>query len=128
MKNVDVIESLINRFIELGISLDKISTITSYKGQQELLRNRMVSCSIGTVDSFQGDENEVVIFDITRDNTEGRIGFMNRPNRLNVAASRARLKLIVVGNHYNLKKYVTDSVFKTFLNEVSRNVVVVPSG
>lgn len=128
MKNVDVIESLINRFIELGISLDKISTITSYKGQQELLRNRMISCSIGTVDSFQGDENEVVIFDITRDNTEGRIGFMNRPNRLNVAASRARLKLIVVGNHYNLKKYVTDSVFKTFLNEVSRNVVVVPSG
>ena len=124
-RNADIIESIITKFKEAGVLPGQISVISSYKGQKELLCNRLKFCAVGTVDSFQGDESDVVLFDITRDNSFGRIGFLNNPKRLNVAVSRARKKLVIVGNHYNLK-YVTDSVFKTFFDEISKNIVVVP--
>jgi superfamily I DNA and/or RNA helicase len=124
-RNADIIESIITKFKEAGVLPGQISVISSYKGQKELLRNRLKFCAVGTVDSFQGDESDVVIFDITRDNSAGRIGFLNNPKRLNVAVSRARKKLVIVGNHYNLKN-VTDSVFKNFFDEISKNIIVVP--
>lgn len=124
-RNVDIIESIITKFKEAGVMQGQISVISSYKSQKDLLFNRLKFCAVGTVDSFQGDERDVVLFDITRDNSFGRIGFLNNAKRLNVAVSRARKKLIIVGNHYNLN-YVTDSVFKNFLSTVSKNIVIVP--
>jgi superfamily I DNA and/or RNA helicase len=81
--------------------------------------------SIGTVDSFQGSENDIVVFDLTRDNLNGEIGFLKEINRLNVAVSRARKKLILVGNQESLR-YVKDPIFKSFLSEVNKNLIVIP--
>ncbi|PVI03012.1 P-loop containing nucleoside triphosphate hydrolase protein [Periconia macrospinosa] len=53
---------------------------------------------ISTIDNFQGDESEIVIVSLTRSNSDGEIGFMSSPERLNVLLSRARNGLILIGN------------------------------
>jgi superfamily I DNA and/or RNA helicase len=127
LKEVDVIEDIVKRLEELGVVPHQISIISAYKGQRELISSRMQRLSVGTVDSFQGDENDVIIFDITRDNLKGAIGFMKEAGRLNVAVSRARRKLIVVGNGKSLGSYVKNKVFLKFLKAVSKNIVVIPA-
>jgi len=63
------------------------------------------AADIGTVDSFQGQEKDVVILDLVRANPERNIGFTLHPNRLNVALSRAREKLIIVTNLSTFQGY-----------------------
>ena len=53
---------------------------------------------VDTLDSVQGDQRDVVIFSATRSNTDQSVGFVDRPNRLNVAISRARKLLIIVAD------------------------------
>jgi superfamily I DNA and/or RNA helicase len=127
VKEVEIIENVVQRLEEVGVLPSQIAIISAYKGQRELICDSIKKYSIGTVDSFQGDENDVVIFDITRDNMQGAVGFMRYPNRLNVAVSRARKKLIVIGNKKSLSNYVKNQVFLKFLKAVSENVVVVPA-
>ncbi len=127
LKEVEIIEDIVKRLEELGVLPHQISIISAYKGQRELISSRMQKLSVGTVDSFQGDENDVVIFDITRDNLKGAIGFMKDARRLNVAVSRARRKLIVVGNRKSLGSHVKNQVFLKFLKAVNKNTVFVPS-
>lgn len=126
-KEVEIIENMVKRLEEVGVHPPQIAIISAYKGQRELIYTSMKKYAVGTVDSFQGDENDVVIFDITRDNMQGAIGFMKEPNRLNVAVSRARRKLIVVGNRKSLGSHVKNQVFRKFLKAVSKNVVVIPA-
>jgi superfamily I DNA and/or RNA helicase len=125
-KEVEIIEGIVNRLEEVGIIPQQIAIISAYKGQRELIYNSMKKYAIGTVDGFQGNESDVVIFCITRDNMHGAIGFMKDPNRLNVAVSRARRKLIIVGNRKSLVSHVRNPVFMNFLIAVSKKVVVVP--
>jgi superfamily I DNA and/or RNA helicase len=54
--------------------------------------------NVATVDSFQGQERDVVLVSLTRSNTDGAVGFLSDLNRLNVTLSRAREQLIVVGD------------------------------
>jgi superfamily I DNA and/or RNA helicase len=127
LKEVEIIEDIVKRMEDLGVQSHQISIISAYKGQRELISSRMQRLSVGTVDSFQGDENDIVIFDITRDNLKGAIGFMKDPNRLNVAVSRARKKLIVVGNRKSLGNHVKNQVFLKFLKAVSKFIVFIPA-
>ncbi|HWQ95870.1 MAG TPA: AAA domain-containing protein [Candidatus Methylomirabilis sp.] len=127
LKEVEIIEDIVKRLEELGVLPRQISIISAYKAQRELISSRMQRLSVGTVDSFQGDENDVVIFDITRDNLKGAIGFMKDARRLNVAVSRARRKLIIVGNRKSLGNHVKNQVFLKFLKAVSKNTVVIPA-
>jgi DNA polymerase III delta prime subunit len=63
---------------------------------KELLREGVLH--VGTVDSFQGQERDLIIFTCTRSNSEGRLGFVDNRQRLNVALSRARCRLIVIAD------------------------------
>ena len=54
--------------------------------------------NISTVDSFQGREKEVIIFATTRCNSQGEIGFLRDQRRFNVAMTRAKRSLIVIGD------------------------------
>lgn len=93
-----------------------IGIICTYRAQCELVRQKLRSAfisdgmrstiKIDTVDSYQGKENPVVILSLVRNNCDGRVeagantireGFMSRPNRLNVAVSRAMDRLVLVG-------------------------------
>jgi superfamily I DNA and/or RNA helicase len=58
-----------------------------------------LSVEFGTVDAFQGREFDIVIYSITRANVQGRVGFLRDARRMNVALSRARHSVIVVGDH-----------------------------
>ncbi len=127
LKEVEIIEDIVKRLEDLGVQPHQISIISAYRGQRELISGRMWKLSVGTVDSFQGDENDVVIFDLTRDNLKGAIGFMKDSNRLNVAVSRARKKLIVVGNRKSLSSHVKNQVFLKFLKAVDKNTVIIPA-
>jgi superfamily I DNA and/or RNA helicase len=127
LKEVEIIEDIVKRLENLGVLPHQISIISAYKGQRELISSRLQRLSVGTVDSFQGDENDVIIFDITRDNLKGAIGFMKDARRLNVAVSRARKKLIVVGNRKSLGNHVKNQVFLKFLKAVDKNTVVIPA-
>lgn len=53
---------------------------------------------LSTIDNYQGEESDIVILSLTRSNPDGDIGFMVSPERLNVALSRARKSLIIIGN------------------------------
>lgn len=82
--------------------------ITPYRGQARLLRRLLKMqhyfrklrrhITVGTVDGFQGQERDVIVISLVRANTEGQIGFLRDLRRMNVAITRARMKLIIVGN------------------------------
>lgn len=86
--------------IELGVRASDIAIITPYAAQVKVLRAHSVDASIemGTVDGFQGREKEVVILSLVRSNRDKQIGFLKDIRRMNVAMTRARRKLIVIGD------------------------------
>ena len=61
------------------------------------------ACRVGTVDSFQGQETDLVVFSATRSNAFGDMGFLRDPRRLCVAITRARRGLVVVGDVKTLR-------------------------
>lgn len=86
----------------------QVGIITFYKGQADLL-NRMISPShpginIQTVDGFQGGENDIIIISFVRANPRGNVGFLKDFRRLNVALTRARFSLLMVGHGPTLEK------------------------
>ena len=60
--------------------------------------------AVNTIDSFQGQERDVVYISLTRSNGEGSIGFLSDTRRMNVAMTRARKKLVVIGDSATLSK------------------------
>ncbi|MEX8547222.1 MAG: AAA domain-containing protein [Mucilaginibacter sp.] len=91
-----------------------IAVIAPYKEQIRVLKEQLASfellqtfaknISINTVDSFQGQERDVVYISMTRSNAKGEIGFLSDIRRMNVAMTRARKKLVVIGDSSTLSK------------------------
>jgi senataxin len=73
-----------------------VGVITPYSGQVESLKtgveklNSSMKIEVNTVDGFQGNEKDVILFSAVRSNTEGQIGFLDDIRRLNVAITRGR--------------------------------------
>ncbi len=101
------IDRLINDRVDFGI-------ISPYKSQVQLLRRLirqerdlkplLPSITVNTVDGFQGQERDVILISMVRGNDEGRIGFLGDLRRMNVAITRARMKLIILGDTSTLSK------------------------
>jgi ATP-dependent RNA/DNA helicase IGHMBP2 len=68
-----------------------------------LLQHRMLS--VGTVDSFQGQERDIIAISLTRSNQQGEIGFLSDIRRMNVGMTRARRKLLLVGDSSTLSSH-----------------------
>lgn len=89
--------------------------IAPYKAQVRMLRKLLKmqkfyrslrrQISVNTVDGFQGQERDVIILSMVRDNDKGDIGFLRDLRRMNVAMTRARMKLIIVGNSKTLLQH-----------------------
>ena len=100
------------RFLEEKID---VGLISPYKAQVQYLRQLIKkdaffkpyrsSISVNTVDGFQGQERDVIFISLVRANEEGQIGFLNDLRRMNVAITRARMKLIVLGDASTLTKH-----------------------
>ncbi len=92
-----------------------IAVISPYKHQVEVLKELVLSApellsvgdalSVNTIDSFQGQERDVVYISMTRSNTENSIGFLSDIRRMNVAMTRARKKLVVIGDSATLSQH-----------------------
>lgn len=81
-----------------------VAVIAPYKEQVYLLKDLLAGTptEVNTVDGFQGQERDVIYISLTRSNGEGIIGFLSDYRRMNVAMTRARLKLVLVGDSATL--------------------------
>ena len=61
--------------------------------------------TVNTVDGFQGQERDVVLISLVRSNEEGQIGFLRDLRRMNVAITRARMKLIIIGDRETMTRH-----------------------
>ncbi|MBQ2901691.1 MAG: protein kinase [Agathobacter sp.] len=106
-----IFEQLLEIDEELGeLKLKKeTAIIAGYRGQRDRLtrlyessykgRFHNMTVEINTVDAFQGRETDIVFYSVVRSNDDGKLGFLKDVRRLNVAFSRARELLVVVGDH-----------------------------
>ncbi|TWU58919.1 RecBCD enzyme subunit RecD [Rubripirellula tenax] len=103
-KEANLVIQLVRELFQAGVCANQIAVIAPYAAQVRLLRNRMDApeLEIDTVDGFQGREKEVVLITMTRSNPIGEIGFLADTRRTNVALTRAKRKLIVIGDSATL--------------------------
>jgi ATP-dependent RNA/DNA helicase IGHMBP2 len=104
-----------------------IGVISPYKHQVEILKELMLSSqellqvksaiTINTIDSFQGQERDIIYISMTRSNSENVIGFLSDIRRMNVAMTRARKKLVVVGDSATLSQLSFYADFITYAQE-----------
>ncbi len=100
------------RFLEERID---VGLISPYKAQVQYLRQLLKKnaffkpyrplITVNTVDGFQGQERDVILISLVRANEEGQIGFLNDLRRMNVAITRARMKLIILGDASTLTRH-----------------------
>lgn len=101
-------ERILEERIDVGL-------ISPYKAQVQYLRQLIKkdpffkpyrsAITINTVDGFQGQERDVILISLVRANEEGQIGFLNDLRRMNVAMTRARMKLIILGDVSTLTQH-----------------------
>lgn len=72
---------------------------------QKFFRSLRHQIAVNSVDGFQGQERDVIVISMVRDNDQGTIGFLNDLRRMNVAITRARMKLIILGNADTLSRH-----------------------
>jgi regulator of nonsense transcripts 1 len=110
-----MVEKIATKFIKAGIKPEQIGIITPYEGQRAYLVQYMQysgslnqkiyqEIEVASVDAFQGREKDIIILSCVRANEHQGIGFLNDPRRLNVALTRAKYGVIVVGNPKVLSK------------------------
>ncbi len=94
----------VKQLIDAGVSPTMIAVIAPYAAQVRLLRLQLdiPGLEIDSVDGFQGREKEAVVLSMVRSNPEGEVGFLADVRRMNVAMTRARRKLIVIGDSATL--------------------------
>lgn len=98
----------------LSESID-VGIISPYRAQVQYLKKLIKKyeffkpyrrlISVNTVDGFQGQERDVILISLVRSNDEGQIGFLKDLRRMNVAMTRARMKLIILGNKNTMTKH-----------------------
>jgi ATP-dependent RNA/DNA helicase IGHMBP2 len=100
LSEADLVVEKVQALLDAGLSAAAIAVISPYSAQVRLLRERLQQpeLEIDSVDGFQGREKEAVLVSLVRSNREGTIGFLEDVRRMNVALTRARRKLIVIGD------------------------------
>jgi superfamily I DNA and/or RNA helicase len=105
-----------------------IGIISPYKAQVSLLREALKNglgtgriseiLSINTVDSFQGQERDIVYISLVRSNEKGEIGFLSDIRRMNVAMTRARKKLVIIGDSSTICSHSFYDKLLDYVNEI----------
>jgi superfamily I DNA and/or RNA helicase len=109
---VKVIVQLLKQLNQMAEEAQKkysVAVLTGYAAQLKLLNRNLASLlnnwqaltvECNTVDAFQGREADIAVYSVTRSNKEGKVGFLGDAERLNVALSRGKVGLVIVGDHY----------------------------
>lgn len=103
-EEAEVVLGQLRRYLDAGVPASEIAVIAPYSAQVRLLASRTPdpAVEIDSVDGFQGREKELVIVSLVRSNMLGEMGFLNDTRRMNVAMTRARRKLVVIGDSATL--------------------------
>ncbi|MDB4929277.1 MAG: Superfamily helicase [Myxococcaceae bacterium] len=101
--NAERVAAEVRRLVSRGVAPADIGVITPYQAQVREIRDRLselvdAGLEVSSVDGFQGREKLVIIVDLVRCNDEGEIGFLKDVRRMNVALTRARRWMMVVGD------------------------------
>ncbi len=124
-----IVKRVIDDLVTMGLESSLIGVITPYDDQVSLLRRMLPEgIKVSTVDAFQGKEREVIVISFVRSNKNGDIGFLEDMRRLNVSITRAKSKLIVIGDfstlsvhpiYADLKRYVGENGYILNLNDIN---------
>jgi superfamily I DNA and/or RNA helicase len=96
----------VEQWLDHGLPPSDIAVIAPYAAQVRWIRDRCPSgVEVDTVDGFQGREKEAVIISLVRSNPTGEIGFLGDTRRMNVAMTRARRRLVVIGDSATLANH-----------------------
>ncbi|WP_407414747.1 IGHMBP2 family helicase [Methanobrevibacter sp.] len=93
----DIAVDLAKSYMSAGVSEEDIGIISPYADQVKIIQDR-TPVEVKTVDGFQGREKEIIIISTVRSNDNENIGFLKDLRRLNVAITRAKRKLIIIGH------------------------------
>ena len=106
-----------------------IGIISPYKGQVQLLRRMLRRdawwkplrqlISVNTVDGFQGQERDIILISMVRNNEQGQVGFLSDLRRMNVAITRARMKLIIIGHSPTLCHHPFYKRLKHYIDNIT---------
>ena len=99
-----LVECKVRTLLEAGVAAEAVGVIAPYSAQVRRLRELLPipGLEVDSVDGFQGREKEAMVVSLVRSNAEGEIGFLADVRRMNVALTRARRKLVVVGDSATL--------------------------
>lgn len=110
------VEKIVTRFFKAGVQPADIGVITPYEGQRSYVVSSMQNTGtfkkenykeieVASVDAFQGREKDFIVLSCVRSNDHQGIGFLSDPRRLNVALTRAKYGLVILGNPKVLSKH-----------------------
>ena len=99
-------------YLSDGVNESDIGIISPYADQVKIIQEN-TEIEVKTVDGFQGREKEIIIISTVRSNDKGNIGFLSDLRRLNVAITRAKRKLIIIGNKDTL---ITNPTYERLIN------------
>ncbi len=94
----------LQKILDAGVSPEDIAVISPYSAQVRLLASLILApeIEVDSVDGFQGREKEVIMVSLVRSNVEGELGFLADTRRMNVAMTRAKRKLVMIGDSATL--------------------------
>jgi KaiC/GvpD/RAD55 family RecA-like ATPase len=119
---------LVARLVQdYGLDPDQIGIITPYRGQRNVIRDELdaeYTVDVETVDGFQGRERDIIIYSVVGTDP-GSLQFAGDRNRFNVAATRPKSKLVVVGNVDRIgSKTTPDNILRSFIMYANSNDAV----
>ncbi|KAI4737866.1 DNA helicase [Aureobasidium sp. EXF-12298] len=97
-----IVKKHVQSLVDAGVKAEDIAVVTPYNGQlavlSKLLKEKFVGIELGSIDGFQGREKEAVVVSLVRSNAEHEVGFLAEKRRLNVAMTRPKRHLCIVGD------------------------------
>uniref|UniRef100_A0A1I7YPL5 Thioredoxin domain-containing protein n=1 Tax=Steinernema glaseri TaxID=37863 RepID=A0A1I7YPL5_9BILA len=95
-----IVGKYVQHLISCGVNPEQIGIISPYRAQVDLLKNIVAnpSVTISSVDAFQGQQREVIVMSLVRNNEKRNLGFLCDDRRMNVAVMRARRQFVIVSN------------------------------
>ncbi|CAJ0553549.1 Ff.00g120610.m01.CDS01 [Fusarium sp. VM40] len=102
-----LVQQHVKQLVGAGVRPEDIAVVTPYNAQLAILaplKDKFPGIELGSVDGFQGREKEAVIVTLVRSNPEGEVGFLGEKRRLNVAMTRPKRSLTVIGDSETVQK------------------------
>ena len=118
--DVNIISKIVKTYRSLTLTEKNMMVLTPYSLQKQRLNNNLKEYGLRskTVDEAQGQQNDIIMLSLVRNNDKDSIGFLEDVRRFNVAITRAKVKLIVVGNK---KTLCTNKMYASWIAHIQKN-------